>query len=162
MTLGLLCSCSSEQSLVQPVRMEHLQNSGCKFALSKTESRPEFYAEEMEKVPKLKIEVDAKGSVTFNAVDLKENCAVREIRPQINLEGKEITLVLFPYSYDPTLEADCICSYDVSFKLVNLVEKQYYLNVYRSDVFGKYDSSKPAYEGSVSFTPNSSYELPLE
>ena len=162
MTLGLLCSCSSEQSLVQPVRMEHLQNSGCKFALSKTESKPEFYAEEMEKAPKLKVEVDAKGSVTFNAVDLKENCAVREIRPQIHSEGKEITIVLFPYSADPTLEADCICCYDVSFNLVNLVENQYYLKIFRSDVYGKYDALKPAYEGNVSFAPNSSLELPLE
>ena len=42
MTLVLLCSCSSEQSIVQPVKMDNLQNSGCKFALSKTESRPEF------------------------------------------------------------------------------------------------------------------------
>lgn len=87
MTLVLLCSCSSEQSIVQPVKMDNLQNSGCKFALSKTQSRPEFYTEEMDKAPKLKVKVDAEGVASCNVVDLKENCAVKEIRPQVNMRN---------------------------------------------------------------------------
>ena len=162
MALVSLSSCSSEQSLVQPVRMDNLQNSGCKFALSATESKPEFYAAEMDKAPTLKIEVDAEGIASVNVVDLKENCAVKEIRPQIKAEGNEITIVLFPFSDDPSIEADCICSYDVKFNLVNLVKGQYYLKVYRSNVYGKYDASKPAYEGKVSFSPNSSFEFDLK
>lgn len=162
MALFLLCSCSSEQSLEQPVRMDNIQNSGCKYALSATESRPEFYAEEIEKTPTLEIKVDAEGIASVNVVDLKENCAVKEIRPQIKVEGNEITIVLFPFSADPSIEADCICSYDVNFNLVNLVKGQYYLKIYRSDVYGKYDASTPAYEGKVSFSPNSSFEFDLK
>ena len=162
MALVSLSSCSSEQSLVQPVRMDNLQNTGCKYALSATESKSEFYTEEMDKAPTLKIEVDAEGIASVNVVDLKENCAVKEIRPQIKAEGNEITIVLFPFSADPSIEADCICSYDVKFNLVNLVKGQYYLKVYRSNVYGKYDASKPAYEGKVSFSPNSSFEFDLK
>ena len=162
MALFLLCSCSSEQSLVQPVKMDHLQNSGCKYALSATESKLEFYTEEMEKTPKLEIKVDAEGIASINVADLKENCAVTEIRPQIKVEGNEITIVLFPFSDDPSIAADCICSYDVNFNLVNLVKGQYYLKVYRSNVYGKFDASKPAYEGKVSFSPNSSFEANLK
>lgn len=162
MALFLLCSCSSEQSLEQPVRMDNLQNSGCKYALSATESKPEFYTEEMDKAPTLEIEVDAEGIASVNVVDLKENCAVKEIRPQIKAVGNEITIVLFPFSDDPSIEADCICSYDVKFNLVNLVKGQYCFKVYRSNVYGKYDASKPAYEGKVSFSPNSSFEFDLK
>ena len=162
MALFLLGSCSLEQSLEQPVKMEHLQNSGCKYALSAKESKPEFYSEEMEKTPKIEVRVDAKGIASFNVVDLKENCAVEEIRPQVKTEENEMSIVLFPYSVDPSVEADCICSYDVSFQLVNLVGGQYYLRVYRSDGYGKYDASKPAYEGKVNFSPNSSFELDLK
>lgn len=162
MALFLLGSCSSEQSLVQPVKMDHLQNSGCKYALSAKESKPEFYSEEMEKTPKLEIKVDAEGIASINVVDLKENCAVKEIRPQIKVEGNEITIVLFPFSADPSIEADCTCSYDVNFNLVNLEKGPYYLKVYRSNVYGKYDASKPAYEGKVSFSPNSSFEVNLK
>lgn len=160
--LFLLGSCSSEQSLVQPVKMERLQNSGCKYALSATESKPKFYTAEMEKTPKLEIKVDAKGIASINVVDLKENCAVKEIRPQIKSEGNEITIVLFPFSDDPSIEADCICSYDVKFNLTNLAGGEYFLKVYRSDSYGKYVASKPAYEGKVSFSPNSSFEFDLK
>lgn len=116
----------------------------------------------MDKATKLKVKVDAEGVASCNVVDLKENCAVKEIRPQVKSDGNEMTIILLPYSDDPSIEADCICSYDASFNLVNLAERQYYLKVYHSDVYGKYDALKPAYEGKVSFSPDSSFELDLK
>ena len=48
-TLGLaaLAACSSEQSLMEPVRLSDLTYTGCKTSYSAQESRPEFYAREI-------------------------------------------------------------------------------------------------------------------
>lgn len=158
----VLASCSSEQSVQESLKMSDLVNTGCKTSFSEKESRPKFYASEMGKTPTLTISVDKKGIATFLVSNIKGNCALKEFRPRVEAQENELTIVLVPYSPDSTVEADCICNYDVSFKLSNLALGKYHLKVYYSDYYGKYDATKPTYDGMISFISNRTFEIELQ
>ena len=114
----------------------------------------------MQVTPKMVISVDAKGVAHFEVTDLLANCAVNGFRPQVSSQDGEICIVLIPIG-NPTIEADCMCHFDVSFNLSNLTTDTYRLAVYNADFAGNYDSTKPCYEGSVTFLPNKSIEVEL-
>ena len=76
-------ACSTEQNIMEQVRMSDVVNSGCISSFSATESRPEYYKAEKEKSAKMLVSVDAKGIAHFQVTDLQESCAVngfREVR----------------------------------------------------------------------------------
>lgn len=154
-------ACSTEQNAMEQVRMSDVASSGCTSSFSATESRPEYYEAEKGKPTQMLISVDAKGVAHFKVTGLQANCAVNGFYPQVASQDKEIRIVLIP-SGDPTLEADCMCKFDVSFNLSGLTSDTYHLAVYCSDYSGKYDSTKPLYEGSVSVLPNKSIEVELK
>lgn len=81
--------------------------------------------------------------------------------PQVHSQDGEIRIVLIPLG-DSTIEADCICNYNVSFNLSNIVSGTYRVIVYRSDFSGKYDSAKPCYEGNIFFVPGKKVEVVLK
>lgn len=157
----MLASCSSEQNATEPVRLSDIVNTGCTRSFSAKESRPEYYRSEMEKKPKVSISVDKNGVVTFKFTDLEANCIVNEFRPSVKTNDGEIAIVLIPYTPDPTMEADCYCRYDVSFKLSNVASGKYCMKIYESDYYGKYDTAHPSYEGLVLFAPNKTFEFDL-
>ena len=175
MTMG---ACSTEQNVMEQVRMSDVVNSGCTSSFSATESRPEYYKAEkekptqmsvsvdaglcgLEKSAKMLVSVDAKGVAHFEVTDLQANCAVNGFSPQVCSQDGEIRIVLIPLG-DSTIEADCMCNYNVSFNLSNLVSGTYHVMVYRSDFSGKYDSAKPCYEGNMSFVSNKNMEIELK
>ena len=161
MTAMAMGACSTEQNVMEQVRMSDVVNSGCTSSFSATESRSEYYKAEKEKPTQMSVSVDAKGAANFEVTDLKANCAVNGFRPQVHSQDGEIRIVLIPLG-DPTIEADCMCNYNVSFNLSNLVSGTYHVIVYRSDFSGKYDSAKPCYEGNMSFVPNKNVEVELK
>lgn len=156
-----LSSCSTEQNAMQPIRMSDVISSGCTSSFSAKESRLKYYESEMEKSPKMVISVDANGTGHFTVAGLRGNCALNGFRPQVSSQDNSICIVLVPLG-DPTVEADCMCHYNVSFKLSNLTSDSYRLAVYLSDFAGKYDSTQPLYEGKASFLPNKSIEMELK
>ena len=109
----------------------------------------------------MSVSVDAKGVAHFEVAGLQANCAVNGFQPQVYSQDGEIRIVLIPLG-DSTIEADCMCNYNVSFKLSNLTTDGYHLAVYLSDFAGKYDSTQPLYEGKASFLPNKSIEIELK
>ena len=158
MTMG---ACSTEQNVMEQVRMSDVVNSGCTLSFSATESRPEYYKAEKEKSAKVLVSVDAKGVAHFEVTDLQANCAVNGFSPQVYSQDGEIRIVLIPLG-DSTIEADCMCNYTVSFNLSNLVSGTYRVMVFRSDFSGKYDAAKPCYEGNISFVTNKNVEVELK
>ena len=154
-------ACSTEQNIMEQVRMSDVVNSGCISSFAATESRPEYYKAEKEKSAKMLVSVDAKGIAHFQVTDLQENCAVNGFSPQVCSQDGEIRIVLIPLG-DSTIEADCMCNYNVSFNLSNLASGTCHVMVYRSDFSGKYDSAKPCYEGNMSFVPNKNMEIELK
>ena len=159
--LGLtaLTACSSEQSLMEPVTLSDLVDTGCKTSYSLEESQSDFYEEEKEKTPKIMISVGDKGVASFRITDLQYDCVTERINAQVDSQQDEIQIVIAPYKEDPTVEADCYCKYDVGFKLSNLTSNKYHLKVYFADYYGKYNSSSPAYDGMVSFKQNTTLEF---
>ena len=107
------------------------------------------------------VSVDAKGVAHFEVTNLQANCAVNGFSPQVHSQDGEIRIVLVPMG-DSTIEADCICNYNVSFNLSNIVSGTYRVMVYRSDFSGKYDSAKPCYEGNMFFVPGKNVEVELK
>ena len=154
-------ACSTEQNLMEQVRMSDVVNSGCISSFSATESRPEYYKAVKEKPTQMSVSVNAKGVAHFEVAGLQANCAVNGFQPQVYSQDGEIRIVLIPLG-DSTIEADCMCNYNVSFNLSNLASETYHVIVYRSDFSGKYDSAKPCYEGNISFVLNKNVEVKLK
>ena len=97
-------ACSTEQNVMELVRMSDVVNSGCTSSFSATESRPEYYKAEKEKSAKMLVSVDAKGVAHFQVTDLQANCAVNGFSPQVYSQDGEIRIVLIPLG-DSTIEA---------------------------------------------------------
>ena len=76
-------ACSTEQNVMEQVRMSDVVNSGCTSSFSATESRPEYYKAEKEKPTQMLVSVDAKGVAHFQVTDLQANCAVNGFSPQV-------------------------------------------------------------------------------
>ena len=87
--LAALAACSSEQSLMEPVRLSDLTYTGCKTSYSAKESRPEFYAREKEKTPKMTISVGSKGIATVRVTDLEYDCITEKINAQIDTQNED-------------------------------------------------------------------------
>lgn len=157
--LAALTACSSEQSLMQPVALSHVESTGCKTSYSAKESRPEYYEEEREKTPKLTIAVDDKGVAAFSMTDLEFNCATERVDVRLEANDEELRLVMMPYMEDPTMEADCLCKYDAGFQLAHLASGKYHLKVYVADGFGQYNASSPLFDRWVWLKPHATMEI---
>lgn len=107
------------------------------------------------------ISVGSKGIATVRVTDLEYDCITEKINAQIDTQDDEMKIVIAPYKQDPTLEVDCYCKYDAGFKLSNLTSGKYHMKVYLADYYGKYDATSPAYEGAITFKPNTTQELEL-
>ena len=84
--------------------------------------------------------------------DVKANCAVRNI--YVNIVNQDDQITLFVYHNVLDALADCICKYDVSFKMSKLSAGNYKLKVYFARPNMKYDESNIAYNGQVNIVQN--------
>lgn len=142
-----LSACSSEKVALEPLRIYDVANSNCKLSISPTDTRPDFYAENNAIPAKLSIELDKDGIAQCLLEDLKANCSVRKIYVNIANQNNQITLIV----YHNVLEAlaDCICKYDVNFKMSKLTSGNYRLKVYYAKPNMKYEESDIVYNGQV-------------
>ena len=142
-----LSACSSEKIALEPLRIYDVANSNCKLSISPTETRPDFYAENNAIPAKLSIELDKDGIAQCLLENLKANCSVRKIYVNIANQDNQITLIV----YHNVLEAlaDCICKYDVNFKMSKLTSGNYRLKVYYAKPNMKYEESDIVYNGQV-------------
>ena len=156
-----LTACSSDQIIMESVTLSDLENTGCETTYSAKESRPEFYAKEKRKSPKMTISVGGNGVATFHLTNLEYDYITEKIDARLDPQGNTIKIVIAPYKKDPTLEADCYCRYNVGFKLSNLTSGTYHLKVYFADYYGKYEILSPTYDGMIAFKPNETLEFDL-
>lgn len=142
-----LSACSSEKVALEPLRIYDVANSNWKLSISPTDTRPDFYAENNAIPAKLSIELDKDGIAQCLLEDLKANCSVRKIYVNIANQDNQITLIV----YHNVLEAlaDCICKYDVNFKMSKLTSGNYRLKVYYAKPNMKYEESDIVYNGQV-------------
>ncbi len=134
--------------------------SDCKTSLSEEETIPEVYDEYMEKSPVLSFNLGEDGTADCKLSDVLENCAVEGINVKVIGKDKEIVLVYHPMG-DPTLLADCICAYDVDFKIEKLTTERYSLIVYRAGYSGDYSKSTPVFKGNIMLEVGKSIDINL-
>ena len=142
-----LSACSSEKVALEPLRIYDVANSNCKLSISPTDTRPDFYAENNAIPAKLSIELDKDGIAQCLLEDLKANCSVRKIYVNIANQDNQITLIVYHNVLDAL--ADCICKYDVNFKMSKLTSGNYRLKVYYAKPNMKYEESDIVYNGQV-------------
>ena len=147
-----LSACSSEKVSLEPLRIYDVANSTCKLTLSPTETRPDVYAENNIVPATLSMELGKDGIAQCMLEDVKANCAVKNIYVNIANQDNQITLVVYHNVLDAL--ADCICKYDVNFKISKLTSGNYKLRVYYANPNMKYDESDIAYNGQVNIVQN--------
>ena len=147
-----LSACSSEKVALEPLRIYDVANSNCKLSISPTDTRPDFYLENDAVPATLSIELGKDGIAQCVLEDVKANCAVKNIHVNIANQNNQITLVVYHNVLDAL--ADCICKYDVRFKMSKLPPGNYKLEVYYARPNMKYDESNIAYNGQVNIVQN--------
>ena len=147
-----LSACSSEKVSLEPLRIYDVANSNCKLSISPTDTRPDFYAEYNAMPAILSIELDKDGVAQCMLEDVKANCAVKNIYVNIANQDNQITLVVYHNVLDAL--ADCICKYDVNFKMSKVIPGNYQLKVYYAKPNMKYEASDIAYNGQVNLVQN--------
>lgn len=155
-----LSACSSENVVLDSLRVYDVANSTCKSSLSATETRPDFYLENDAVPTTLSIELGKDGIAQCVLEDVKANCAVRNIYVNIVNQDDQITLVVYHKVLDAL--ADCICKYDVSFKMSKLSAGNYKLKVYFARPNMKYEESDIAFNGLLNLTLNKKERVVLK
>ena len=155
-----LSACSSEKVSLEPLRIYDVANSTCKSSLSATETRPDFYLENDAVPATLSIELGKDGIAQCVLEDVKANCAVRNIYVNIVNQDDQITLVVYHNVLDAL--ADCICKYDVSFKMSKLSAGNYKLKVYFARPNMKYEESDIAFNGLLNLNLNKKERVVLK
>lgn len=155
-----LSACSSENVVLDALRVYDVTNSICKLNLSSTETLPDFYLENDAKPATLNIELGKDEVAQCTLEDIKANCAVRNIYVNIVNQDNQIILVVYHNVLDAL--ADCICKYDVNFKMSKLTPGNYQLKVYYARPNMKYDESNIAYNGQLNLTLNKKERVTLK
>ena len=155
-----LSACSSENVVLDSLRVYDVANSTCKSSLSVTETRPDFYLEYDAVPATLSIELGKDGIAQCVLEDVKANCAVRNI--YVNIVNQDDQITLFVYHNVLDALADCICKYDVSFKMSKLSAGNYKLKVYYARPNMKYEESDIAFNGLINLTLNKKERVVLK
>lgn len=154
------CSaCVSENISSDTLKIYDVSNSACKLHLSQKETRSDFYYENEATPATFNIELEKDGMARCVFKDVKANCAARNIYVIMTNKENLITLVLYHNVLDAF--ADCICKYDIYFKISKLTPANYQLKVYYARPNMEYDESSIAYNGPLNLVQNNKEKITL-
>ena len=141
-----LSACSSENMVLDSLSVYDVANSACKSALSKTETRSDFYTANYDKAATLNVELGKDGVARCVLEDVKAICGVKHIFVDVSNRDEQITLIVYHEGGFGALP-DCICNYDVSFKMSRLSAGDYDLKIYFASPGMKYTEEDLMYNG---------------
>lgn len=147
-----LSSCSSENTVLDSLRVYDVANSACKTSLSTVDMHSDFYAVDYGKPATFSVELGKDGTVQCLLEDVKANCSVRKIHVDVVSRDSQIDLIVYHKTLDAL--ADCLCDFDVKFKMSKLSPGKYNLNVYYATPNMKYSESTTAYKGQIELLRN--------
>ena len=145
--LGLLSACSTESIVVKDVHATDVKSSECKTSLSTNNTHT------------LHLQMTADNTVNAQFVDVLDNCMISQFHVEAISEGNKIVVILYPHE---DMATDCVCQYDVDFKLKSLLAGSYQLEVYHTTANKKTLESYRIYQGTVAFAPNKSITLTMK
>ena len=110
----LMLSCSTENAVVGNVGISDVKSSGCKASASLMESRPDYYNHFIGQRSVLHFLLGKENTVTARFADVMDNCAIDLFHVGASSSEGKIVLILYP---DKDMMTNCICRYDVDFKI---------------------------------------------
>lgn len=156
--LGIMTACSSESTLIGNVKVSDVSTSDCKTSLSKADTRTEYYNDIYSKNPTLTMLMGNNYTINAQFIDVMDNCEIRQFHVDANSHDNTIVIILYP---EQDMLTDCVCQYDVNFKMQNLLPGNYQIVVYHTTSTKQTNSSNKIYEGTVNLEMNKSVTLTM-
>ena len=141
-----LTACSTENAIVGSIGVSDVKSSGCKASASLLDSRPEYYNSFVGQKSVLRLSFGADNIVNGRFEDFMDNCAIDLFHVGASSSEGKIILVLYP---DKDMMTNCICRYDVDFKMQNIVSGNYQLEVYHTTADKQISKDNMIYSGTV-------------
>ena len=142
----LMLSCSTENAVVGSIGVSDVKSSGCKTSASLMDSRPEYYNSFVGQKSVLRLSFGADNIVNGRFEDFMDNCAIDLFHVGVSSSERKIILVLYP---DKDMMTNCLCRYDVDFKMQNIVSGNYQLEVYHTTADKQISKGNMVYSGTV-------------
>ena len=142
----LMLSCSTENAVVGSIGVSDVKSSGCKASASLLDSRPEYYNSFVGQKSVLRLNFGTDNIVTARFVDVMDNCAIDLFHVAASSSEGKIVLILYP---DKDMMTNCLCRYDVDFKMQNIVSGNYQLEVYHTTADKQISKDNMVYSGTV-------------
>lgn len=142
----LMLSCSTENAVVGSIGVSDVKSSGCKASASLLDSRPEYYNSFVGQKSVLRLSFGADNIVNGRFEDFMDNCAIDLFHVGVGSSEGKIILVLYP---DKDMLTNCLCRYDVDFKMQNIVSGNYQLEVYHTTADKQISKDNMIYSGTV-------------
>ena len=116
------------------------------ISASLLDSRPEYYNSFVGQKPVLRLSLGEDNIVNARFADFMDNCAIDLFHVRVSSSEGKIILVLYP---DKDMITDCLCCYDVDFKMQNIVSGNYQLEVYHTTADKQISKGNMVYSGTV-------------
>ena len=142
----LMLSCSTENAVVGRIGVSDVKSSGCKASASLLDSRPEYYNRFVGQKSVLRLSFGADNIVNGRFEDFMDNCAIDLFHVGVGSSEGKIILILYP---DKDMLTNCLCRYDVDFKMQNIVSGNYQLEVYHTTADKQISKDNMVYSGTV-------------
>ncbi len=142
----LMLSCTTENAVIGNVGISDVKSSGCKASASLMESRPDYYNHFIGQRSVLHLLLGKENTVTARFADVMDNCAIDLFHVGVSSSEGKIILVLYP---DKDMMTNCLCRYDVDFKMQNIVSGNYQLEVYHTTADKQISKGNMVYSGTV-------------
>lgn len=156
--LGVMTACSSENALIGSVKVSDVRTSNCKTSLSKADTRTEYYNDIYSKKTILTMLMGNNNTINAQFLDVLDNCQIGLFHVDTSSHDNTIVIILYP---EQDMLTDCVCQYDVNFKMKDLVPGNYQIEVYHTASTKQTNSSNKIYEGTVNLEMNKSVTLTM-
>ena len=156
--LGVMTACSSENAMVGNVKVSDVITSDCKTSVSKKDTRPEYYNDIYSKMTTLRMLMGNDNTIDAHFLDVLDNCQIGRFHVDASCHDNTIVIILYP---EQDMLTDCVCVYDVDFKIKDLFPGNYQIEVYHTTSTKQTNSSNRIYEGAVNLESNKAIMLTM-
>ena len=156
--LGTITACSSESTVIGNVKVSNVVTSDCKTSVSKKDTRPEYLTDFYSTKTTLSMLMGNDNTVTAQFLDVMDNCTIGQLNVDITCVENKIIIILYP---DRDMLTDCVCLYDVNFKIRDLVPGNYQLEIFQTTTNKQTNSSNRIYHGTVTLDSNKIVRLAM-
>lgn len=153
-------ACSSEQNVVDAMKVYEVTNGGCKKQVADTDSRADDSRTDMDEATTLSLILGDDGVVKGVLANVSATCIVQNFF--VSLANNNNQLVLVAYHEKQNALTDCYCNYDISFKLTGLVAGSYPLKIYFANPDAKYTEQNLMFDGLITIKKGKSIQVTLK